>query len=107
MKEADIQRAIIDILEYSGWVVVKVNNVGIYKKATDSYIPPRQKGISDLLCCAPNGRFVAIEVKKPGNKPTEHQSEFLERVRATGGVGLVIDNPDTAIKLVQEVVKVV
>ena len=35
-------------------------------------------------------RFLAIEAKMPGNKPTEKQIAFLEMVRRAGGIGLVV-----------------
>lgn len=52
-------------------------------------------GISDLLALH-NGVLYAIEVKAPGktNNTTPHQKKFLERVNASGGVGVVVDNLD-------------
>jgi len=37
----------------------------------------------------PHGRFLAIEVKKPGRKPTAHQRAFLAEVKRMGGIALV------------------
>lgn len=34
-------------------------------------------------------RFLAIEVKRPGEKPTPDQAAFLEAVQAAGGIGIV------------------
>lgn len=44
-------------------------------------------GISDIIGMI-EGRFVAIEVKLPGNKPRPDQLEFLDNVKRAGGVGL-------------------
>jgi hypothetical protein len=44
------------------------------------------KGISDIVGMTPEGRFVAIEVKRPGRQLEQHQEEFLQRVRDHGGV---------------------
>jgi hypothetical protein len=65
--EQDIQKAILDLLHYKRFVVFKHRNVGI-KKENGSYIPlpAGEKGIADIIACAPGGRFWAIEVKKPG-----------------------------------------
>lgn len=87
-KEKDIQKSIIDYLEYSGHLVVKINNVGI-RKENGSFIPPRQRGISDLLVCKKGGQFVAIEVKVPGNEPTLYQKTFLADVKKRGGRAFV------------------
>lgn len=37
-------------------------------------------------------RFLAIELKQPGKKPTEDQERFLETVRKDGGVGFWADS---------------
>lgn len=33
--------------------------------------------------------FLAVEVKRPGEKPTTEQSRFLEAVRAAGGIAIL------------------
>lgn len=50
------------------------------------------KGVSDILGCLPDGRFLAIECKVPGNKPTPDQAAFLEMVAKNNGVALVIND---------------
>lgn len=47
--------------------------------------PYSEAGVSDLLVCY-KGRFVAIEVKLPGGKPTDKQSAFLAEIVAAQGV---------------------
>ena len=47
-------------------------------------------GVSDIICLY-RGRFIAIECKADEKKlPTALQLKFLEKVRAWGGLGLVI-----------------
>jgi penicillin-binding protein-related factor A (putative recombinase) len=93
--EKDLQKAVIDLLEYKGAVVIKINNVGIMKP-NGQYIPPRQKGISDLIACY-KGKFIAIELKAGNNKPTEYQLTFLEQVKKAGGIALWTNNIDDVI----------
>ena len=45
-------------------------------------------GVSDILGIF-RGRFLAIEVKKPGGKLTEKQQEFIDRINANGGIAFV------------------
>lgn len=97
IKESDIQKQISDFLEYSGFLVIKINNVGIMKP-NGSYIPPRQKGISDLIACK-NGKFYAFEVKNEKGKLTEHQKLFLEQVKSVGGIAGVVRSVEDVIKL--------
>ena len=47
-------------------------------------------GVSDIICLY-KGRFIAIECKADEKKlPTALQLKFLDKVRAWGGIGLVI-----------------
>ena len=57
-------------------------------------------GIADLLCCI-YGRFFAIEVKLPGEEPSELQKYEAKQVRAAGGVSFIATSPVEAIKRVQ------
>ena len=54
-------------------------------------------GISDRLACLPNGKFLAIECKAPGKKPTPLQDQFLMRVQSLHGFAFVVDG-DAALK---------
>jgi hypothetical protein len=46
-------------------------------------------GIDYFVCH--KGRFIGIEAKAPGKKPTALQDNVLARIRAAGGVTFVID----------------
>lgn len=46
-------------------------------------------GVSDILGVLPSsGRFLAVECKRPGKKPTLEQAAFLDIVRQAGGVSI-------------------
>ena len=47
-------------------------------------------GVPDILACY-KGRFVGIECKAKGNKPTLLQSKHIERIKLAGGLAFVID----------------
>ena len=47
-------------------------------------------GIPDIICCH-NGRFIAIECKAGKNKATPLQDAHIARIRAAGGVAVVIN----------------
>lgn len=103
IKESDIQKDILDYLKIKHYVVFKHRNVGIYKKETGTYIPLAfgEKGISDLLACAPDGRFWAIEVKKPGGRPSPDQLAFIESVKRNNGVAFIAESLDEVIPVVE------
>jgi hypothetical protein len=53
------------------------------------------KGCSDIIGqLVDGGRFLAIEVKKPGEHPNDDQKAFLGIVNANGGLGFVARNID-------------
>lgn len=81
IKEQDIQESIMHYIQSIGGLPVKFNNIGIYAKA----------GVSDILACI-KGRFVAIEVKRPGEKPSHLQENFINAINSIGGFAFWADN---------------
>ena len=77
MKEQDIQKKIIAYLEELGAYVVKV-------------VSATKAGVPDLLVCY-EGKFIAIEVKKPEtrNNVSALQSYNLSKIENAGGYSLV------------------
>ena len=47
-------------------------------------------GVSDILGVLTDGRFLACECKRPGNKPSPEQAAFLSAVDAASGLALVV-----------------
>jgi hypothetical protein len=79
-REAVIQRRIIEALEDVHAYVFKVHQSGYTRK-----------GIADLACCF-RGIYIALEVKQPGGRVRPEQIIELKKVRAAGGIGLIVDN---------------
>jgi Ni,Fe-hydrogenase III small subunit len=50
----------------------------------------------------PSGRMVAIEVKRPGCKPTPEQVAFLAAIRKNGGIAIVCDDEKNLERLLTE-----
>ena len=49
-----------------------------------------RSGVPDVICCI-RGKFLAIECKANGNKPTALQEREINAIKQAGGVALVID----------------
>ncbi len=47
-------------------------------------------GVPDILACC-NGRFVGIECKANGGKPTALQVSNLKQIENAGGVAMIVD----------------
>lgn len=52
-------------------------------------------GVPDIICCY-RGRFIGIECKANGNKPTKLQQMNLDNIAAQGGLALVIDEKNVS-----------
>lgn len=86
MKEADITRQIRDLLRALG--IFHFKHWGG---------PMSPKGLPDIMGCY-DGRFFGIEVKAPGKKPTEAQSNVLWNIRKAGGISFVARSVEDVVK---------
>jgi Holliday junction resolvase len=77
MTEQQIQTKIIKYLESIDAYVVKI-------------VSASKSGVPDLLCCY-EGKFIAIEVKRPESRNTvsKLQSYNLDMVEKSGGISFV------------------
>jgi hypothetical protein len=39
-----------------------------------------------LIGCTPSGRFFALEIKMPGEKPRQNQLDFIEAMKNSGAI---------------------
>ena len=76
--EKYIQRKIVVWLREQGYHVDVITK-GMYGA----------NGIADIICCI-KGSYVAFEVKRPGAKPTELQSRWLDSVNKSGGKAFIV-----------------
>lgn len=67
--------------------VLKAEGVYHFFPATHGY---GRSGVPDIVGCV-NGRFLGIECKANGNKPTALQVRELESIRRSNGVAVVVD----------------
>lgn len=98
MLEQYIQKQILDYLRWKGIPCYKHQNAGI-RKLDGSYIPPTSlphtRGVSDIIGCIPkSGRFLAIEVKRPGGRLTPEQQQFIDTINQNGGLAFVAYSVD-------------
>lgn len=109
-KEREIQAAILEFLRTVPGVVAWRQNVGAVKTG-ERFIRFGVKGISDIIgwrvhdpicadvaACKRAAHFLAIEVKKPGEHPTQEQAVFLKNVAEDGGIAIVARSVDDVVK---------
>ena len=86
MKEANVQARIMMALSDVGCLIFR-NNIGCLP---DRAGRPVRYGVggnggSDLIGIAPDGKFLAIEVKTALGQPTDAQLNFIKAVQRQGG----------------------
>lgn len=63
-----------------------------------------RSGIPDLICCI-NGRFVAIEIKRPDGKGKVSKLQEIEiyRIKKSDGIAVIMNNYDQFVKFIGEI----
>lgn len=82
MLERDIVAAIRRYLSSLG------SSVFFWKEHGGSY---GSAGIPDIICCY-KGRFLGLEVKRPGGRLTALQQRVLEKINRAGGIARRVES---------------
>jgi len=111
--ETKIQNAIMLALSDAGCTVWRVDTAGAWVgriihqdgqqvTLTDARMIQAGlcKGGSDIIGIAPNGRFIAIEVKTKTGRATQQQTDFIEAVRNAGGISGICRSVADALQLI-------
>ena len=81
------------------------NTTGIYDSRKKCYRSRTGKynirGVADILGITNEGRFIAIEVKRPGGRPSREQHDYLSRINALGGIAGIAPSVQDAKKLME------
>jgi hypothetical protein len=94
--EKDIQRAILSLLSFRGIMAWRVNSGAM--SAQSSTGKKRfmrfngMPGMSDIAGILPGGQSLFVEVKRPGEKPTDLQANFLALATAQGALAFWADS---------------
>lgn len=57
-------------------------------------------GVPDIIAIGPAGRFLGIEVKRPGGRLSEAQMKFWEQCSTAGGMYCVVTSVDDMAKII-------
>ena len=112
MREQDIQNLILLALSQAGCTVWR-QNVGtgwvgkVIRRTVDQIVIENPRplhaglcvGSGDIIGIAPDGRFIAIEVKTQTGRATDEQIRFVEAVRRKGGIAGVCRSVEDALAL--------
>lgn len=85
MKEQNVQAACLMALSQAGCLVWR-QDTGAYRAKSGALVRYGLcVGSSDIIGLAPDGRFLAVEVKTDTGRATDAQLRFIAAVQAAGG----------------------
>jgi hypothetical protein len=92
----NLTKEAIRLLRLMGYHVWRQNNAAIWDPVKKIFRKgSATPGISDIIGFhKKTACFIAVEIKIPPDKLSDHQVEFLEAVRRAGGIGVVIRSGD-------------
>lgn len=110
LSEKEIENSILEFLKYKGIISWKNNTTGIYDpngKRFRSKSKYDRNGVSDILGILPDGRFLAIEVKRSSQARTRpSQRLFIEDINNNGGLAFVAFSMDCVVNNLKEYLKI-
>lgn len=105
IKETALVKLILQALSlrYKGRALFWRNNTGATRTETGGFIRFGALGSPDILgVLAPSGRLIAIEVKTPTGKLSEHQEVWLTEAKELGALAGVVRSLEDAYALLDE-----
>lgn len=79
MREKAFENKIKNYIKEHGGYVIKYWGGGIYTES----------GVPDLLVCY-KGKFLGLEVKGDGGRPSELQKYNIKKIQDAGGIGMIV-----------------
>lgn len=108
LKEQEIQKQILDWLETVPRLFAERQNTGVAylkgKKGTMRPVSFSQLGAPDIRVCV-RGAYLALEVKRPGEKQNENQLAWQADFERGEGIYRVVSSLEDAMKVVREIEK--
>lgn len=105
--ETMIVRGILEYLRIDGRMVAWRQNTGVArhqnKDGSQRFVRFSENGAADIQgVLRPSGRFVALEVKRPGLDAEPHQRAWGQVIESAGGVYRVVHHIDEARAVLDE-----
>lgn len=100
-----IVKSILEYCEVSGIFARRRNIAGAQKLQSGNWVRLGTKGEADIWAILKGGRHVEIEVKKPGEKPTPEQFEWLRQCAAQGAFAFWCTSLDEFIECIDKAQK--
>jgi len=97
--ESDIQRAICDYLALKHYFFWRQNTAALFREGRYFSMPKHSlRGVPDIILIK-NGRFIGIEVKRPGGKLSDHQIDFQRMCIKNGAEYIIATSVEDVIRV--------
>ena len=101
ISETTIQRAILDYLSYTGWLVWREQSIPVPIRRGRAIVglrkaDPHKVGMPDIFAIK-NGIILAVEVKSATGKPSSDQIRWRDKLMANGAHHLFARSVDEVI----------
>ena len=101
LTEVEIQAEVLVALRsHPAVAFVHRQNSGVFR-ASARTIKAGFPGCPDIIGMLKGGRYLAVEVKKRGCKPSQEQSTFLDKVAESGGAAFVAHSAAEAVEWIE------
>jgi hypothetical protein len=98
--EKHVLNEVLIALSAAGCIVWR-NNTGVLKDSTGRPVKfGLCPGSSDVIGIAPNGSFLAVEVKSKTGRVSPKQQTFIDAVNRSGGIAGVARSSEEAVALI-------
>ena len=101
--ETQLVKAILQLLQHHPKVALAWRTNTGAAKFGERFVRFGYPGVSDIIGMLKSGKLLAIEVKRPRQKPTEAQQRFLEAIGRHGGIAFVATSLEAVLKLLEQV----
>jgi hypothetical protein len=103
--EKDIQKAILDFLEWQKNIYFFRAGAGAVKtirgNGSTGYFKTGKKGLPDIILLI-NGYFIGLEVKRPSGVQSEAQKSAQDDIEVAGGKYFLVRSIDDVEKIIKE-----
>lgn len=100
--EKDIQAQVLAMVKMHPRVALAWRqNTGAVKIDDRRFVRFGFPGVSDIIGFTRTGKFIALEVKRLGQKPTQAQDYFIRMVNSNGGYAAVVYSAQDAWNLME------
>ena len=102
-KESTVLASCLSFLKTNG-IFCWRQNTGAFKTKDGGYFRSSTiNGVSDIIGICPDGRFLAVECKRTkGGIVSDAQKDFLNKINAAGGVGIVVNSLESLVNQLEE-----